>query len=205
MKRFCKPLLLASSLLLSMAAPAGAQEVRSAARWMQMAVNGDLEANGVVCDGLVTGRNGFPVDRPKAFSFCKTFADKSGGIAEANFLVGVFYEKGWGVAQSDAEALERYRLAGDAGWGDLPDAQAALGRFYYQGRGGLKKDAAKAAHYWRLAAKQNNAYAQLNLAGLYHAGHGVPKDIEEAKRLYRLAARNGDPNAKAALQRLEKR
>ena len=46
--------------------------------------------------------------------------------------------------------------------------------------------------WYRLAAEQGFAEAQLSLGISYANGHGVPQDEAEAVRWYRLAAENGD-------------
>jgi TPR repeat protein len=57
-----------------------------------------------------------------------------------------------------------YKLAADQG---NAVAQAYLGIFYEQGRGGLPKDDREAARPFKLAADQGNALAQVSLAAFY--------------------------------------
>ncbi|MHB8370669.1 MAG: caspase family protein, partial [Leptospirales bacterium] len=73
-------------------------------------------------------------------------------------------------------------------------AQYNLG-FLYNGGQGVPKDYGKAAHWYRLAARQGYADAQFNLGILYDNGHGVPKDYGKAAHWSRLAARQGDAQA----------
>ena len=49
---------------------------------------------------------------------------------------------------------------------------------------------AEAVRFFRLAAAQEEVYAQLSLGRLFHHGEGVAKDRAEAIRWYRLAAAN---------------
>jgi TPR repeat protein len=63
----------------------------------------------------------------------------------------------------DREAARLYKLAADQG---NAAAQAYLGIFYEQGRGGLPKDDREAAHLYKLAADQGNVYAQAGLKRL---------------------------------------
>ena len=65
---------------------------------------------------------------------------------------------------------------------------------YATGRGVLK-DEAEAVRWYRLAADQGDADAQLNLGVMYDNGRGVLKDEAEAVRWYRLAADQGDAAA----------
>ena len=45
--------------------------------------------------------------------------------------------------------------------------------------------------------------AQYNLGVCYELGEGVEKDLEEAKKWYQLAAKQGEEEAKSALDRLK--
>ena len=49
--------------------------------------------------------------------------------------------------------------------------------------------------WYRLAAEQGLATAQLNLGNMYNTGMGVLKDDAEAVRWYRLAAEQGEATA----------
>jgi TPR repeat protein len=95
------------------------------------------------------------------------------------------------------EAARLYRLSADQG---NAYAQAILGIFYEQGRGGLPKAEREAARLYRLAADQGNAGGQVNLGVFYEQGRGgLPKDEREAARLYRLAADQGNADGQANL------
>ena len=61
---------------------------------------------------------------------------------------------------------------------------------------GVPQDEAKAARWYRKAADQGDAYAQLLLGIEYLRGLGVPKDYAEAIRWFRKAADQGDPKAR---------
>ena len=53
--------------------------------------------------------------------------------------------------------------------------------------------------WYRLAAVQGHAVAQVNLGGLYQAGLGVPQNDARAVRWYRLAADQGSAMAQLQL------
>ena len=81
-----------------------------------------------------------------------------------------------------------YRLAADQGRPDLRSLN--LGIMYAKGEG-VPKDDAEAVRWYRLAAEQGLANAQLNLGAAYTNGEGVPRDDAEAVKWYRLAADQG--------------
>jgi len=75
-----------------------------------------------------------------------------------------------------------------------PEAQFTLGKNYEAGRGGLKKDYAEAANWYRRSADQGNVYAQASLGILYHAGKGVPLDNVQAEMWFTISAGHAPPN-----------
>jgi TPR repeat protein len=78
--------------------------------------------------------------------------------------------------------------AADAGY---TRAQFELAFAYANGLLRLKKDGRFAAKYYRLAADQGDASAQVELAGMHYKGWGVEKDLSLALRYFRLAADQG--------------
>jgi TPR repeat protein len=59
-----------------------------------------------------------------------------------------------------------------------------------------KQNYAEAMRWYRVAAAQGNALAQVGIGNLYGMGKGVPQDYGEALRWYRLAAAQGNIEAK---------
>ena len=59
----------------------------------------------------------------------------------------------------------------------------------------MQGDNKEAVKWFRLAAEQGDAEAQINLGVMYETGRGVPKDDKEAVKWYRLAAEQGDADA----------
>ena len=110
------------------------------------------------------------------------------GDAQAQFILGVLYDSGEGVAQDHAEAAKWFRLAAEQG---LAQAQLSLGFLYYYGGEGVAQDHAEAIKWLRLAAEQGLARAQFNLSILYYGGEGVAQDHAEAIKWLRLAAEQG--------------
>ena len=91
------------------------------------------------------------------------------------------------------QALLQRAQAGDAG------AQHDLGTALAEGGFGLQKDAAQAVQWFRKAAAQGHAAAQLQLARMCRDGTGVPQDKAEAAVWYRKAAEQDDVEAQKAL------
>jgi TPR repeat protein len=65
----------------------------------------------------------------------------------------------------------------------------------YQQGDGVPHDDSEAAKWFRKAADQGDADAQVNLGGLYQVGRGVPRDDAEGVRWFRLAAEKGNAAA----------
>ena len=59
----------------------------------------------------------------------------------------------------------------------------------------MPEDDVEAVKWYRLAAEQGLAEAQVNLGAMYDNGEGVPEDDAEAARWYRMAAEQGNSQA----------
>jgi TPR repeat protein len=122
-------------------------------------------------------------DAPKqTLEELKKAAEK--GDAEAQYNLGVAYERGDGVPQDYEEAAAWFHKAAEQGhmW-----AQGLLGMMYYEGRG-VAQDDARAAHWHRKAAEQGLAGAQGILGLMYYEGRGVAQDYVQAYVWLNLAA-----------------
>jgi len=73
-----------------------------------------------------------------------------------------------------------------------PQAQQAIGIWLERGLFGAKTNVVEAVKWYRRAADQGFARAQVLLGSCYHAGRGIPKDEEEGVRWRRKAAEQGD-------------
>jgi TPR repeat protein len=69
---------------------------------------------------------------------------------------------------------------------------------YENGRG-VAQDDVEASRWYRQAAEQGNATAQINLGFMYENGRGVAQDDAEATRWYRQAAEQADARAQINL------
>ena len=66
----------------------------------------------------------------------------------------------------------------------------------------MNQDYAEAMRWYRLAADQGHATAQLKIGLLYASGKGVPLDVAEALRWLRKAEMNGSAPARDWIKRL---
>ncbi len=118
------------------------------------------------------------------------------GHAEAQFALGIMYDKGHGVTPDVERAVELYRQAAYQGHAT---ASYNLGVAYARGAG-VAANYRKAIRWWRLAAARGNTHAQYNMGLLYMSGNGVEKNPHEAVRWWFKAATDGnDPQAKFQL------
>lgn len=117
------------------------------------------------------------------------------GNAEAQFALGLMYDKGQGVAQTDRQAAAWYQKAADQG---DADAQLNLGLMYANGRG-VAKNYQQAAAWWQKAADQGDAEAQYNLGLMYYNGQGMARNYRQAAAWYKkvLAQPDTPENAEA--------
>ena len=90
------------------------------------------------------------------------------GDPEAQYKLGLLYQKGRGVEQDYAKAVEWFQKAADK---NHALAQYELGVAYRRGQG-VEKDYAKALKWYRKAADQGCAPAQCDLGFMYDNGHG---------------------------------
>ncbi len=122
----------------------------------------------------------------------KTAAEK--GDAEAQYLLGLQYQAGDGIAKSPAEAAKWLRQAAEQGH---VGAQGALGTL--QAKNGNADEAAEAAKWLQAAAEKGQTDAMFALASL-HLREGTPLfDTDEALRRYVQAAGAGHAGAARTL------
>ena len=120
----------------------------------------------------------------EAFPKLKAAADK--GHKKAQYRVGRCYEKGRGVAENDAQAVQWYQKSASQGYAK---AQYQLGKAYKDGEG-VTKDRKKAIELFQKAASQENADAQYQLGKAYMKGKGVAADEKKARSYLKKAVKN---------------
>lgn len=102
------------------------------------------------------------------------------GHAGAMYNIALLCRRGFGMEQSDSDALEwllKAALLGSA------QAQTNLGYFNHHGIG-TPINIKEAVKWYQLAAEQNNGDGMYNLGVMYQHGLGVPQDNEKAVDLY---------------------
>ena len=133
----------------------------------------------------------------QAYRLLKPLAGKHDGAAE--YYLGVMYEYGNGIVQSDKQAIHWYKRSAEHG---DPDGQYELGLAYYLGSTGVRESDKKAAKWFQKAADQGHIRASSKLGLLYKLGDGVKQNTVKAVRLYTIAADNDDVEATAYLAAL---
>ena len=109
------------------------------------------------------------------------------GLAEAQYELGVAYDRGLGVTQNHATAAGWYHRAAEQG---LTDAQYNLATLYDEGLG-TPRDIELAREWYIRAADAGEARAMNNLGYIYEKGLLGVRDYDEAVVWYRRAARKG--------------
>lgn len=133
----------------------------------------------------------------EAFPKLKTAAEK--GHKKAQYRLGRCYDKGYGTAENDQQAVVWYEKSAAQGYAK---AQYQLGKCYKNGEG-VTKDKKKAFSLFMQAAKQENADGQFAVGKAYFKGKGVASDKAEAKKWLLRAVRN-EKGGKEILAELRK-
>jgi TPR repeat protein len=124
-------------------------------------------------------------DFATAFKELKPLAEQGHGDAQYN--LGVMYQKGNGVSQNYKVAVKWYTLAAEQG---KIFAQTNLGGMYEYGQG-VPKDYKVAVKWYTLAAEQGDGKAQFNLGWMDYRGLDGPKDYKTAVKWWKLSAEQG--------------
>ena len=109
------------------------------------------------------------------------------GHSLSQHMLGVMYEYGYGVSESNKTAAEWYAKSAEQGFAY---AQSALATLYENGDG-VPKNNRRAAKWFTKSAKQGFSIAQVRLGYIYQTGKGVFKDYLRAYMWFNLAAYNG--------------
>ncbi|MBT5633763.1 MAG: sel1 repeat family protein, partial [Nitrospina sp.] len=121
--------------------------------------------------------------------------DAKQGVAEAQFHLGLMYDKGQGVPQNYDQAFKWYQRAAKQGYG-------SRGANIYQI---AKKGVAAALNVLTDDAQQGVVEAQLILGKMYEAGHQFPQDTDQAFKWYQRAAEQDSAQAKSHIYGIAKK
>lgn len=112
------------------------------------------------------------------------FQRAGNGDADAQLMLGRYYEEGHPLVKDSVESAKWYRKAADQG---CAEAQFALGCDYLKGVG-VEKDPGTAVKWFLQAAGRGSERAMLRLGLCYRNGEGVPNDDIEALAWFILAS-----------------
>lgn len=115
--------------------------------------------------------------------------------ADAQYNLGILYQKGLGVEKNPKTAFIWYKRASANGH---TDAMYNLGIMYNKGRV-VYRSPKDATRWWEKSAKLGNAEAQFNIGVEYFYGRNIGKDIPKALMYWKKSARQGNQSARAAL------
>ncbi len=148
-----------------------------AVEWFERAAaQKDVQAMTKLAELYTTGKL-VKKNEARAFELYTALSDMGNAPAQSN--LAIMYFEGNAVAQDLRKAEQLMQQAAAQG---LPDAQNHLARFYMEGhaQGGINfKEAVK---WYRLAARQGHADAQMAMGMAYHFGDGV--EAKDSKQGY---------------------
>lgn len=130
---------------------------------------------------------GSEIDYEKAFSFYTKAAEM--GYVQSMFNLAVFYEAGWHVEKSEADAVRWLRKAAEQGH---TYSEEKLGNYLYYGAAGVPSDKDAAVRYWLSAAQKGNKRAQYEYGQMLLNKEGATDDerTEGEAWLRKAALRN---------------
>ncbi len=132
-------------------------------------------------------------DQDKALKWFRK-AEKAGHKKAAAFLTKAFSPSLANSAEAASEQANQNTNKGEASSSKELDQTLQLAR-----QAQTQKDYANAFKHWSVAAEQNSAEAQYQLAQLYEKGLGVEANPERAFNLINDSAKSGQPQAQFAL------
>jgi TPR repeat protein len=124
------------------------------------------------------------------------------GNTEAQYLVGLFYENGWGGGIPKDPKAALYWLHKSANAGNN-EAKRTLARKYEDGEG-VKKNPRLAIKFLTEAAESGSAIAQGRLGGMYAVGELMPRNITKARYWLEKGAAQGDVGSQLHLKILNR-
>ncbi len=153
--------------------------------WHEAAKLGSDSAQYVLGECFLNGR-GVSRDRKQAEFWYRKAAEQ--GNADAQLHLADL------LGNNSAEALQLLQILSEQG---NTEAMFSLGWYYIYSDS--VRDVNKATYWYRKAAEQGDAVAQIALGDCYFKGLGVAMDYDKAVYWYRKAVDQGDPRAMEAL------
>jgi len=163
------------------------------AKWTKCAEIGDPLAQRMIGDFLVRGVR-CPQDLPNGAKWLRKAA-ANGNVASKRILAKLLVN-GQIPQEHPNEAMDMMHQAAAAGDGE---ASYSLGVCYSKGMAGLAADKKASLLWYRRAANQNHASAQVALGDLLLESAKSPEALSEARTWYSAAARAGNPKASLTL------
>ncbi|KAF8936811.1 hypothetical protein BGZ47_009313 [Haplosporangium gracile] len=114
-------------------------------------------------------------------------------LPEAQFKIGVMYERGRGVPKEKTAALEFFKTASTHRDTDA-FSQFVVDYMYFHGHG-VSQDYSTAFYWFLVSARQDLPEAQLKVGNMYRRGRGVSKNYVEAMSWLLKATKQGLPRA----------
>ena len=161
------------------------EDAETAARWYRAAAERRLDLARLALARLQRTGALEPGPDEDQIKLLETAARR--GLAEAQFELGVAYDRGLGVTQNHATAAGWYQRAAEQG---LTDAQYNLATLYDEGLG-TPRDLERARDWYMRAADAGEARAMNNLGYIYEKGLAGVRDYGNAVVWYRRAAEQG--------------
>lgn len=175
----------------------GTSDSREAARWMQKAADGIVNAQFWYGRMLLEGR-GVQADPTQALYWMEKAADA--GMGEAQVAVGQLLLTGQINGRKDhVRAMELYRAAAESGNVDAMFSLAAM----YGGGHDVPEDRTEAQKWFTKAARQGNGLAQLMLGRYLVRGLAGITDPQEGRKWLERAKEQGIKDAEIELDALD--
>jgi len=134
-------------------------------------------------------------------SFQQVAAMAKAGDIQAQYILGVACYTGRQAEEDEKTAVELWR---QAAFGGHPDAAAYLGLAYAKGFGDMPKNDAEARRRYLRSAQNGSVLANV-LLGIEDYKNNMPADKQAAIERFRTAAQQGNSQAKAFLQIIERK
>ena len=161
------------------------EDAETAARWYRAAAERRLDLARLALARLQRTGALEPGPDEDQIKLLETAARR--GLAEAQFELGVAYDRGLGVTQNHATAAGWYQRAAEQG---LTDAQYNLATLFDEGLG-TPRDLERARDWYMRAADAGEPRAMNNLGYIYEKGLTGVRDYGNAVVWYRRAAEQG--------------